>query len=945
MDYCYSDIRGALRGFLAEEQIFDNDLMRDIYARDASYFNITPQVIVRPRTAGEVAQVLATARRFGVGVTMRAAGTSLSGQTLGCGIICELRTNFHDCRVCDNGKRVWFEPGLTVNQVNDILRPYGTKLGPDPASSKAAMMGGVLANNSSGMQAGVEFNSYHTLVSMEFMLANGHTYNSAVDSDRIRFEREESELCRGLMEIRREILADQEVKEKVERKYRIKNVTGYAMNSFTDYDKPIDIFIHLLIGSEGTLAHIISAELNTRPLCSDYSSSMLYFDSVVSAAATAKQLGDSGALAVELMDYGSLRASQGLSADMPAGTTAMLIDYGDFSREALDAKLRDIEPELRKLKGLIHQEAFTTTEAARAALWKLRDGVFPCVAGVRDPGSTVILEDIVAPVARLDEMVEGVQQLFKSHGYDGAIFGHARDGNMHPLVTGTLDSEKSRTNFADFIERFVDLVVGLDGSLKGEHGTGRAMAPFVEREWGAKIYDMMRRVKKLADPQGILNPGVIINDDPEAFIKPIKSLDLFGEAMGYMEADRCMECGYCEHCCPSRFVTLTPRQRLQAQRLMASAAARHDDEKLKSYRKTYKYSGNDTCCTDGTCSIQCPLGINTAVVTDAVRRENNGSLFDKALTFSASRYGGAVKGIRGMLRLGKAAEKVVTPKPLEWITSVAHDVYSQIPHWSPNFPKPARIPWQTTENPDFIYFPACVTRIFGGSNLGKDDLITVMERLGRRAGFKLSVPKEFEGVCCSQIWEHKGDKAGEITMANRAVEEFYRQSDGGRIPIVCDTTSCTHTLLTMAKENASQHILTEENAAKLTKLKFLDITQWLHDYVMPRVEVKRKKRSVCLHPTCASKLLNLAPLMVEVARQCAEKVTLPRNQFCCGSGGDRGFLFPEVVRTATRPEKEAIGDADFDGYYSLARTCEISMTGTIGKPYESIAYLVDETTA
>ena len=222
----------------------------------------------------------------------------------------------------------------------------------------------------------------------------------------------------------------------------------------------------------------------------------------------------------------------------------------------------------------------------------------------RVPGATVILEDVAAPVQQLDMLVEGVQRLFDKHGYNGAIFGHARDGNIHPLVTSGIDSEKETLRFRTFMDEFVDHVLSLNGSLKGEHGTGRAIAPFVEKEWGPEIYSLMKRLKKLADPQGTLNPGVIINDDPECFIRPMKSMDIFGEQLDYPEADKCMECGYCEHVCPSRYITLTPRQRLQARRIIAQIGS-------KKLEKEYKYIGEETCCADGSCEIPCPMSINT----------------------------------------------------------------------------------------------------------------------------------------------------------------------------------------------------------------------------------------------------------------------------------------------------------------------------------------------
>lgn len=932
-----SEIVDSLRRAIGRDHVLADELWREIYSRDASYFNIKPICVARPQNQSDLRKILAIAASHGAGVTFRAAGSSLSGQTVGAGIICELRTGgWTRAEVRTGSDSVWFEPGLTARQVNNLLMPYHRHIGPDPASSNAAMMGGILSNNSSGMQAGVAHNAYHTLKSIRFMLADGSVYDTALSADRSRFMEKEKTLSQGLLEIRDAILSDAALVAKIRAKYSIKNVTGYAMNSFVDFEDPLDIFSHLLIGGEGTLAYILSAELATLPLFSTYSSCMLYFRDATHAAASAAKLGENGALAVELMDYASLRSSQGLRNDMPYGTTAMLVDYGTMSSEEMSDLTNSVTPALRALDGLLHVGQFTTTVSERQHLWKIRDGVFPCVAGVRSPGSTVILEDVAAPVENLDKLVEGVQHLFSANGYEGAIFGHARDGNIHPLVTTHIDSEKSVSAFRSFMDGLVDLVIDLDGSLKGEHGTGRAIAPFVEKEWGSEIYGFMKKLKRLADPGNILNPGVMINDDPDCFINSVKSMDLFGKALGYDVADKCTECGYCEHVCPSRYVTLTPRQRLQARRIIA-----HTGSAL--LERQYAYIGNDTCCADGSCQLPCPMGINTGDITDSVRAKVNSSIFDKALSASAGNYAFVESSLRFLLKAAVSVQKVVSPYPLIWASDFMHMLYRQSPHWSKEFPMPPAIPWTANnDTPDFIYFPACVTRIFGNSNLGKDDMMTVMLRVGQRAGYKMALPKELHGICCSQIWEHKGDPEGQKTVAQSAIDVFYDLSNGGEVPIVCDTTSCTHSLLLLSRKNG---ILDQEHLNKFKKLKIVDITDWLADYAMPRLKVTKPKGKILLHPTCASRITGLDKVLSKIASLCAEDVVVPDESWCCGAAGDRGFIFPEVARTAVGPEKKETADHDFDGCYSLAKTCELSMMSTIGKPYESIVYLVDETTS
>lgn len=464
-----------LGGIFDTHQILASDLYREIYSRDGSYFDIKPEVIVRPDTPQQVQQLLAIASEAGVNVTFRTGGTSLSGQSVNEGIICELRTAWKKSEVRDHGRKIWFEPGLTAHQINMILKKYQTRIGPDPASAIAAMMGGVLSNNSSGMQTGTRYNSYHTLSAIEFMLANGHRYNSSVAADRQRFEQEEEWLCQGLLRIREQILKNDEIRNRIIEKYKIKNVTGYSMNAFVDFEHPMDIFAHLLIGGEGTLGFIVSAELNTLPLMPVYSSAMLYFKDATQAAASAALLGESGAVSVEMMDYAAL-SSLGNRPELPRGTTAMLIDYGAQSPEEMQDMVKRLQPRLKKLDGMVDMEEFTHTVSEREKLWEVRNGIFPCVAGARIPGNAVVLEDVAAPVGKLADLVGGLQQLFRKHGYEGSIFGHARDGNVHPLVTSGMETVTEVNNFSRFMEGMVTLVLSLDGSLKGEHGTGRAVA-------------------------------------------------------------------------------------------------------------------------------------------------------------------------------------------------------------------------------------------------------------------------------------------------------------------------------------------------------------------------------------------------------------------------------------------------------------------------------------
>ena len=221
-------------------------------------------------------------------------------------------------------------------------------------------------------------------------------------------------------------------------------------------------------------------------------------------------------------------------------------------------------------------------------MWHTRKGLYATVAGARPSGTTALLEDIVVPVPALLETCEQLTGLFARHAYqDSVIFGHAKDGNIHFMLTEQLGGGGPLDRFLGFTEDMVDLVLGQGGSLKAEHGTGRMMAPYVRRQYGDELYEVMREIKRLCDPRGLLNPGVLISDDPDAHINHLKVAPTVEK-----EVDRCVECGYCEPVCPSRDITTTPRQRIVLRREMQRAEAGGDAALVAQLREEYEYDAD-----------------------------------------------------------------------------------------------------------------------------------------------------------------------------------------------------------------------------------------------------------------------------------------------------------------------------------------------------------------
>ena len=421
--------------------------------------------------------------------------------------------------------------------------------------------------------------------------------------------------------------ADTKLTELIRRKYRIKNVMGYGVRSFLDVDEPIDILAHLLIGSEGTLGFIASAVLDTVPLLPQWAVGLLFFPTVRDAVTGVQALVDDGAVTVELMDRACLRSWGGKPGtpayldELPADATAVLVEYRAASPAELEERLAKAA-RLMDGFGLVAQEPLTSDPVTREQWFELRSAMYMLVAATRPPGTSVIVEDVAVPHERLVDLIVGLRELFARYGYTdtGFIFGHLAAGNVHFITLDDLSTNEGLEHFGRFTEELVALVLGLDGSLKAEHGTGRAMAPFLAREWGDDGVAVMRAVKDLLDPEGLLNPGVLLTDDPRTHMAHIKQTPSIGDDT----VDRCVECGFCERVCPTRDFTLTPRQRVVANRMHAELRHEGAWERAAALWDEFAYAGRDTCVADGLCSTVCPSGINIAYLTDHERSEAHG---------------------------------------------------------------------------------------------------------------------------------------------------------------------------------------------------------------------------------------------------------------------------------------------------------------------------------
>jgi D-lactate dehydrogenase len=922
------------RSLLPDDRLLCDPLRTVAYGTDASFYRLVPAVVARARDVEEVRGLLGAAARNRVPVTFRAAGTSLSGQAITDSVLVQL-SGWKGMRLLDGAARVALEPGVVGAEANALLLPHGRKIGPDPASIGACMVGGIVANNSSGMCCGTSQNSYRTVESMKLVLADGALLDTGDPASRRAFAASHRELLERISSLRDEVAADPALADRIRHKYRIKNTTGYGLNSFLDFRDPIDILLHLAVGSEGTLAFIAEVVLRTVEEHPHKASALLLFPDIEQAARATQRLKASPVSAVELMDRASLRSVESRPGMPPAlrslgpDACALLVEVRGASPEAVAERARAAAGAIAGIP-VLEPAAFTAEKAEFERLWDVRRGLFPAVGSVRRIGTTVVIEDVAFPMEHLAAGTVELQRLFGRHGYsEGIIFGHALDGNLHFVFTQDFGDPAEVERYRRFLEDVCDLVVRkYDGSLKGEHGTGRNMAPFVEREWGEKAYGIMKRVKALLDPLGILNPGVVLNGDPLVHLANLKSLPRAHEVV-----DRCIECGFCEPRCPSRNLTLTPRQRIAVRREMARLGASGDGERLRRLARDYAWQGDETCATCGLCATACPVSIDTGKMTKALRAEGRGRLGRGVAAALAGHYAGATRAARAGLAAADAGRAVLGGRLMRGLASGARALSGgRTPAWHQAFPRPSppgpfadRVQGRSRR---LVYLPACTVRTMGPARGDPDpraEFEAVLSLLDR-GGWDVVFPRQGESLCCGLTFDSKGFADQALAKARELERELLAASQGGALPVLCDTSPC----------------LQRMRAVLDPRLRTFEPVEFIHDFLLPELPLERLPGKVALHLTCSAQKLGLEAKLRAVAAACAEEVVLPATG-CCGFAGDKGFTAPELNASALSGLREAV--AGCAAGYSNSRTCQIGLSLHAGIPYQSIVHLVDRCAA
>ena len=987
----YDEFIAEIGQFVAPESIYTDELRTLGWGTDASFYRQIPKVVVRSDGEEQLAKIVQACQKYHLPFTFRAAGTSLSGQSVSDSVLIVAGKHWEQYELGPNQDTIRLQPGIVGARVNEILKPYGRVFPPDPASIGSAMVGGIVCNNASGMNCGVHANSDRMMVSARIILTDGTIVDTGNEKSKEAFRKSHPDFIHKIEDLRDRVRADKELVDRINLKYSIKNVTGLNIRPLLAYDDPFDIMAHCMVGSEGTLAFLSEVTMKTLHDYKYKASAMVYFltmkESCEAVVALKKLKSGEEDLkmsaenlmvkSAEMLDYMSLSSVDdpvylqykkdvddgkipGVAPGDYHNLTAILTETKGITHDQLLEKIAKIKECLGQFNLYIPAE-FTEDPAVYGKYWAIRSGIFPSVGGTRPIGTSCLIEDVAFHIDDLPEATVKLQKLIADHGYsDACIYGHAFEGNYHFILNQSFKSESEVKRYEEMMRDVARLVVEeYDGSLKAEHGTGRNMAPFVKYEWREKAYEVMKELKSIFDPEGLLNQGVIFNDDPECFIKCLKPLpvlnfdfdkvpdgghflkDGVSTAKETIEAvkraNKCIECGFCEVNCMSCGLTLSSRMRIAVQReIRELETTGKDPQRLATLKRQYKYYGDQTCATDGLCSTSCPMRINTGELTHLIRQMDmlNNKTGYKVGEFAANHMAGIKSGLRVVLDVANLGHSVLGSSLMTGICNGMNKM--GVPLWTTAMPKKKRQPKPgihvgKADNDDLkvVYFPSCINQTMGlakGAPVS-NSLVDDTCRLINKAGYEVIFPKGMDRMCCGQIWESKGMLDIADRKSAELEEALWEASEHGRYPVLCDQSPCLHRMKKVIK-----------------RMKLYEPAEFIMLFLKNRLDFHPIDRHIALHITCSTREMGVSNHLIELAKLCSTNVFLPEGVGCCGFAGDRGFTYPEMNKYALRKLRPQIEKNRIEIGYSNSRTCEIGLQTNTGIPYMSIVYLVNECT-
>ena len=868
------------------EVAFDN-LTRQMYATDASPYQIVPLAVAFPKNATQASSIIQAAAQAGVSVTPRGAGTGLAGGAVGDGLVIDFaRFNRLISKFNPETRTIRVGAGVVLDQLNDFLRPQGFCFGPDVATSSRATLGGMIASDSSGAHAPYYGTTGMHVNELRIVLANGETVKVGPGRDNLPRQRN---LIEDLL-----VLNALQIAERFPPGL-LKRWPGYGLARAAN--EPGNL-VHLLSGSEGTLAAIISADLKILPLPPERGVGLLFFPSVAEAMQATVAVLDLMPVAIEHMDSLLFDQTRGqrefqavrdlLELDVKSCESILIVEFFEDARD----RLAELEKRRLGQRRLILQ-----TQADADLVWAMRKAGLSLLTGCRGAAKPAcFVEDTAVRPRDLPAYFAGLQKLMARNGVQASYYGHAAAGLLHVRPVLDLRSPADLKKYRQIADEVSALISQFKGSLAGEHGVGIARTEYLKTQVGDELYQLMREIKQSFDPDGLFNPGKIISDGRytidnhlrlgagHSLKLPFEPVLAFAAKDGSFSAnlDQCNGCGGClkqtPTMCPTFIATgeeiMSTRGRANAIRAVLELREIKGDP-LRSLELEAALSN---CLSCKACTTECPSNVNMALLKAELlnaRVRQDGLKLRERLFSSLDQLG------RWGCKMPRVANALLEFFPVRILKNRLWGITNRRP--MPRFARERFDHWFAKHQSTLpatrgrvILWDDTFTRYYE-PHVGMA-AVTVLEA----AGFEVTVPAQ--RLCCGRPAFSQGhlDEAARLGRHNLAL----LNADAGGTPIIFLEPSC----FSMFAEDYRELKLPDvENVARRCFL-FEDFIENFLNWEPGGLKFNDRAGRLIIHPHCHARALSTPQLMRHLAERLPERTVTLLDTGCCGMAGAFGML-------------------------------------------------------
>ena len=894
-------LRRDLEAVVDGEVRFD-PVSRALYSTDASVYQIPPRGVVIPRSADDVVRVVEVAAHHGCSMTARGGGTSQAGQAIGPGLV--LDTSKHLNRVLEvNAGERWarVEPGVVLDDLNAQLRPLGLRFAPDISSASRATVGGMMANNSSGARSITYGKTIDHVLEQHVVLADGRVAHfRPLTPVELATARAGTGIEARAYDVVPRLAADH--RDEIARRFPkiLRRVGGYNLDAFVDPDRPVDL-TRLMVGSEGTLGLVIEARLRLVPLPAAKALLVVEFEDLLEALDATPLVLRHRPAAVEVMDafiLGHTRehaALDGLRRALVRSETGTLLCielYADHADE-LPARLDALERDLARSRFRCRTERETSL-AAQARVWSLRESALGLSMAMKGDDKTIsFVEDTAVAPEKLRDYIERFLQIVGRHGSSAGVYAHASVGCLHVRPVVNLKTADGVARFEAIANDIADLVLEFGGALSGEHGDGLVRGPFAEKMFGPELYQAFRTVKRTFDPQGLLNPGKIVDSPPigtnlrygAGYVTPDPPSWFDYSAHGGLgrAVEMCSGVGVCRKkqegtMCPSYMATLdemhSTRGRANVLRLAMNgrlADAGLDDHGVRD--------ALDLCLECRACKTECPVGVDMA----RLKSEFMAGYWSRHGTpWQARAFGHARRAARWGSRLAPLSNVVAGSLPGRWVaeTVLGIDRRRSLPRWTRDtLSRRAGLRSPATAPPRAVLFADTFTE-FADPEIGVAAL-DVLDHAG--IGARL-VPHG----CCGRPFISQGLLADARELAGANAHALYDAAHKGNA-IVFVEPSC----LSAVREDAPALL---HGPAREKALVVAEASVLFEEYLEAECHAGRAALSlrqgpptILFHAHCHQRSMGLASSARALLSRIPGSTVTDLDAGCCGMAGSFGY--------------------------------------------------------